>query len=455
MKVMKRAMLLLLAAVLGTAVFAFAGCAKGDEGDTDEIKVVRMWLHKSEAEDEGMVYSALADSFNEEHFKTQDGRDIQVRLEFKSDASTLATAIAAEVLTGGLPDVVAVDAPNVAAYANDGILTDISDYISQEVLDDYVDSVIEQGTIGGGLYALSAMDAPTGLYYNKDLLAQVGYEEADYGTIEDPWTWEDLRAAQEKLKEADLPYQVDLNVGFGGSEGNMYLYSPLVYSAGGSFFGENEKVKGYLDSEASIAGMKELEIMFEPIEGQSGGSSVVEEWAYTGANADSFPQEDVAFQIYGPWEIENIEKNYADFANSYDIMPMPVYESEQGVKGQTVAGCGSWCFGVTPNTRDEYASAKVVEYFTSAFASELLFDSVGTFPTHKSSYENLDEFESGPSASLAEILTEAATPRPKMVNYPKLTDAYKNCIAYIQVQYGTAGYDLEAYVATQANTVDA
>ena len=172
---MKKIFGLLLVLFASFSVFTLTSCGGNGEDDPNSpTKVVKIWVHKSEAEDEGMVYSAIADLFNEAGYKTADGtKDLRVKLEFKNSSDTLSTAIQAEVLSGGLPDIVAVDAPNIAAYADAEILTDISSYVSDEVKNSYVDSVIEQSTYNGGLYALSAMDAPTGLYYNKELLNEV------------------------------------------------------------------------------------------------------------------------------------------------------------------------------------------------------------------------------------------------------------------------------------------
>ncbi len=449
MREFKKILSLILAVMLLVSLLCcMTGCGpEEDEGDTADVKIVRVWLHKSEAEDEGMVYQAIADAFNEQNFKTEDGRTIQMRLVFKNSADTLATSIQAEVLTGGLPDIVAVDAPDISAYADAGILQAIDQYITAEEKVSYVDSVIEQGTVDGKLYALSGMDCPTGLYYNKDLLAQVGYTEADYGTPENPWSWPQLMEAMDKLKEAGLPYKIKLNLGFGGDEGIMYLYSSLVYSAGGSFTGADEKASGYLDSAASINGIKMLEPVFQ-VDANGEG------YFYNGSNTDAFASGEVAFQIYGPWDIANISKQYAAFENSYDIMPMPVYQAADGTKGTAVAGCGSWCFGVTKNAKDVNAAAIAVKFLTNAFSSELMYESVGTFPTHKESLEKLGTDSNKALASLSEILLKISTPRPKLVNYPKLSDGYSSIVEYIETAYGTADYNLEEYIKTQIAQID-
>lgn len=423
-------------------------CACNDnEEENPDIKVVRVWLHKSETEDEGKVYSSIAEAFNEQEIKTQDGRVIQMRLEFKNSADTLATSIEAEVLTGGLPDIVALDAPDVSAYVDSGIIQSIDQYVSTEERNSYVDSVIEQGIVDGKLYALSGMDCPTGLYYNKSLLKQVGYQDNDFGTPENPWSWLDLMKAMRRLKESNLPYKTKLNLGFGGDEGIMYLYSSLVFSSNGSFCGEDEKANGYLNSEATLAGIKMIEPLFALDDDG-------ETWYYDGSNTDAFAMEEIAFQIYGPWDITTIRKNYQDFIPKYDIMPMPVYVDSNNKKGKSVAGCGSWCFGVTNNTKDLYAATEVVKFLTNEFSSELMYQSIGTFPTHKTSLQALIDGSSGPLASLSNILLKISSPRPKLVNYPKLSDGYSSIIEYIETTYGTDGYDLLSYINVQINQID-
>lgn len=444
MKKLKYLICVVLAAcMIALSLTAFVGCGGDEEEDTLEQKIVKVWLHKSESEDEGKVYKAIAEAFNDEHLTTSTGRKIKMRLEFKNSSTALSSAINAEVLAGSLPDVVAVDAPNVAAYANSKILTDITQYISAESRADYVDSVIEQGTYNGKLYALSGADSPTGLYYNKKLLKEVGYTDGDFGTVENPWSWAELMEAMTRLKTAGKSYKIKLNFGFGGEEGSIYFYAPLVYSAGGSFVGADGKTAGALNSDASVKGLQQIERFY-----------TAGDWVYSGTNEDVFAQGGVAFEVYGTWHVSKIAKNYKSFVNDYGVMPMPVYSDESGNKGTPSAGCGSWGFGVTPNSKDKEAAAIVVEYLTNAFSSELLYDSIGTFPTHKSSLHS-EQFNSGALKTFADIMTEIAQPRPIAVNYPKISEAYASILEYIETSYGTTGYNLKNYISNRCVSIDA
>ena len=447
---MKRVGTILLAALMGiTMAGTLAACGgNGGGGDTADTKTVKVWLHKSQTEDEGKTYKAIEELFNEADYKTTDGRDIVMKIEYKSNADSLQTAINAETAMGGdgLPDVFAVDSPYVAVYAKNGFIVPIDDYITAEVKSDYVDSVIEQSTYDGKLYALSGADAPGGLYYNKELLKSVGYTDEQFGTVENPWSWKDLLGAMKKLKDAGKPYQIMLNIGFGGNEGQMYLHSPLVYSAGGEFADAEGKVTGSLTSDKSLAGLSMFTEFFE--------GNAANAWLYNGTNENAFPSELIAFEIYGPWLVRTINKDYKSFASKYDVMPYPVYEDASGTRGTIATPCGSWGFAVSKAARDKDAAAQVVAFLTGAEASGLLYDSIGVFPTHKSYLAEEEAFGSGALKSFATLLTETAKARPKLDNYNELRDAYSRIISYIQSNAGKSNFNLKAYVEQEAAAVD-
>lgn len=345
-----------------------------------------------------------------------------------------------------MPDIVAVDSPNITAYAAQEIILPLDEHLTDDVKNSYVDSVITQSTYNGKLFALSGMDAPGGLYYNKELLKSVGYTDADFGTIANPWSWKDVEEAMDKLKAANKTYKIKLNLGFGGAEGCMYLYSPLIYSAGGQFTDSGEKAVGSLNSDASLGGLSMLESIYEQDSAKS--------WIYNGTNVNAFPGGEVAFEIYGPWLIDTIRKDYKDFQNKYDIMPFPVYESADGTKGKVQSPCGSWGFAVTRDTRDAYAASQAVAFLTGTEASQLMYDSIGTFPTHKSLLDNEENFGSGASKSLSELLLQTGAPRPRIEKYPQLTTAFSDIVNYIKTAAGTSDYNLAKYALQKAQSVD-
>ena len=444
------------------SMFALAACGT-DDGDIltsvsiDEsgnshivtTKIINVWVHKSESEDEGKIYKAIMDRFNEAGVTTASGDQVRMTMEFLG--ANIENRISAALVTGGLPDILAVDSSEVAGRVHYEILRSIDDYVEESDVSDYVDSVIEQGTIDGKLYTLSAMEAPGGLYYNKDMLKKVGYTEADFGTLEDPWSWKDVHEAQEKLYEAGEKYQINLHNGF-GTDGDMYFYSPLVYSAGGSF-GEDGAVEEALTSEASMNGIRQLEPFYD-----TEGLKANERWIYQGTNDLAFVQGQIPFSIYGPWDVRTIANDYPSFQNSYGIMPYPVYEDESGNKSERVSiPCGSYGFGITRDCRDEKMDAAVeaLLFLTGKEASEELYYGIGTYPTSKESLASIPELTTGPAKVLADCLEANEYTRPKQVKYPQLKNAYSSILTYmLNMEYHANDYDLEAYVREQAQIVD-
>ena len=80
-------------------------------------------------------------------------------LEFKNSSDALDSSINGELLGGGLPDIVAVDSPNITAYAAQEIILPLDEHLTDDVKNSYVDSVITQSTYKGKLFALSSFTA--------------------------------------------------------------------------------------------------------------------------------------------------------------------------------------------------------------------------------------------------------------------------------------------------------
>lgn len=416
-----------------------------EQEESGDVTIVNMWVHKNKTDDEGKVYETLKNQFNSLDVKSESGKSIRVTISYYG--STLSTKIQTSLRNGGLPDVIAIDSSDITSKASNNLIVPIDQYISDEVKSDYVDSVIKQSTIDNKLYALSGMDAPAGLYYNKDLLSSVGYSEKDYGTLDNPWSWKDVYNAMKALKKNNKPHQIALNLGF-GDDGYMYLYSPLVYSAGGSFGTDDHVVETMLKDDKAYNGIAQLEQFFKTEEGST------TPWSYNGTNSQAFIDEVVPFQIYGPWDARKIEQKNSPIKNHYGIMPFPVYEDANGNKGEVVTPCGSYGFAVTKDSKHVSEAAKVVEYFTGTQASQMLFDAIGTFPTHKSLLNDNKIFNNAPMKALADYLIANKYTRPMMRKYSRLKDAYANILEHVNNMESISNYDLKKKIREEMEKVD-
>ena len=156
-----------------------SGFDKGEE-------YVSMWVHVIEETPEGEAYAKAVEKFNEKY----DGNYF-LDVEFvprNESGGGYSDKVNASVISGGLPDVITVDGPNISAYAANNIIQPLNE-LSLEEKEAYLPSIIDQGTINGQLYALGSMESSVGFYYNKDIIEELGIEIPDF---DNPWTWSEL-----------------------------------------------------------------------------------------------------------------------------------------------------------------------------------------------------------------------------------------------------------------------
>ena len=132
--------------------------------------------------------------------------------------------INAAVMSGDLPDIITVDGPNISAYAANGIIQPLGK-ISSEEKSQYLNSIIEQGTVDKKLYALGAMESSVGLYYNKDIIEKAGIS---IPTMDNPWTWDEFYEVCNKLSKTIEKGDYPLDMIFPTGETTIYYYATIL-----------------------------------------------------------------------------------------------------------------------------------------------------------------------------------------------------------------------------------
>lgn len=230
---MKKKLAVMLVSTL--IVSCLAGCQKkepkpGDIQGYDEGETyLSIWVHSIEDTDEGRCYRESVEAFNEAYDGTYYA-DIEF-IPRNDSGGGYSDKINASVMSGDLPDVLTVDGPNIAAYAANGIIQPLA-ALTEEEQNQYLESIIDQGTYNGKLYALGAMESSVGLYYNKDILKEAGIDVPD---ADHPWTWTEFLGILEKLKpvmEEKNGYPLDMTFPVG--EATIYYYAPFFWSNGGN-----------------------------------------------------------------------------------------------------------------------------------------------------------------------------------------------------------------------------
>lgn len=122
---MKRKLSVVLALIL--AVTCFIGCQKSEpspgdkEGYDSGEEYLAIWVHTIEDTDEGRCYKEAVQKFNEE-YNGKYFADIEF-IPRNDSGGGYSDKINASVMSGGLPDVITVDGPNIAAFSDGSKIT--------------------------------------------------------------------------------------------------------------------------------------------------------------------------------------------------------------------------------------------------------------------------------------------------------------------------------------------
>lgn len=361
-------------------------------------RVIRVWSHQGQ-EAENRAMRDIVEAFNQAH----SARGVRVDVAFFPDfqyAEKLAIAAAAR----DLPDAFDLDGPAVARLVDAGLLAPLDAYFSHEERDDFLPTVIEQGTVGGELYALGAFDSAVVLYYDRDLLKQAGVTVTSEAAREG-WTWEEFLTACAKLKSSGIE-PLAMHMDDSADEWFTYAFSPVVWSGGGDLIAPDaRRVRGVLASEANQRSLRAWQELF------------TREFAATDpVDPNPFGNGKVAMDWSGHWMARGHLKAKGERLGA---MRLP------RVGEKSVAPCGSWAWGVSARATDPELAALWVKWVTEAETGVVpIVRANGAVPARRSAFASFPEYERMPYKLFREQLETAARARPRTPFYATLTSRF-------------------------------
>lgn len=363
-------------------------------------QVVRVWCHQGqEAENEAM--RAIAAAFNTAHA----AEGVAVELTFFPDFQ-FTEKIAIAAAARDLPDVFDIDGPLVARYVAAGLLVPLDPWIGPDDRADFLPTILQQGTIGGRLYALGAFDSAAVLYYDRAMLARAGVRPpaGDGG-----WTWNEFVDACRRLRDAGLE-PVALHMNESADEWFTYAFSPVVWSGGGALIGpDGRTVRGVLASPENIRSLTAWRDLFRA--GHAATDPV---------NPDPFGSGAVAMDWYGHWMARS---HLAKKGDKLGAMPLP------RVGPQAAAPCGSWCWGISARARNPGLAARWVRWVTDTTHGVVpMVRANGAVPARRSAFAAFPEYSETPYRLFREQIDGGARPRPRTPFYAALTRGFASAL---------------------------
>lgn len=404
----------LLSLLLSLSLFLVLGaCSSNTSESTDENGVVNltMWVHVTDEGGEGQFYADRAAAFNAAH------DNINATIEFiprGGGGSGYEDKINTALTTGQLPDVITLDGPNTAAYADAGIIAPLDGYISQDSINDFMPSIIAQGSYNGSLYALGNMESTVPLFYNVDLLAKYNIQP---GTIDNPWTWDDLYAAAVTITAGENGYPaLNLSLDWGG-EGKIYALAPFVWSNGGDVIDSTGLVAdGVFNSAESYEGFAFIKSLVD-----AGVTTATPE-------AQSFELGKAAFMLNGPWAVGGLENDFADL--NWGVMPYPVSPDTNTLAVPT----GSWEIAMTTNSAHPEEAAMLVDWMTNTDSVVAIANAIGMLPARMSAVDLLPQYQEGARKLMVDQLASGGHARPVSVIYPVISRSFEEAVN--EIVYG-------------------
>ena len=391
---------------------------------------VDVWMHEGQPH-EREAMNAIIERFNENHEEIKAEITYIVESEYESKVATAAIA-------GNLPDLMDVDGPWVATWAWRGFLRPIGEFFEQETVDDFVPSIVEQGTWQDKLYALGQFESGLGLYYRKSILEEAGVEAPS--KLENAWTWPEFMDVCEKVIETgEVERAVDIRWEW-AAEWWTYGFSPIVWSNDGSLIGpKGLTAQGYMNSPETIRALEKFQEFID------------KGYADPEATPDQFEQGKAAFAWVGHWMYSGYEDKFGD---DLGITFLP------GIK-RPVTGSGSYTWGMTTQVDNMEAAAEVLKWIVKP--ESILMMTRGTDlegnrvaagnaapPARESVYDEFSEYQELPLKIFTTQLQEGvAHARPVTPAYGAITRQFQSAINDIAL-----GSEVEKTLNQAARAVD-
>lgn len=395
------------------AVSLLAGCSSNgtknaeNEGSkqSENVTEITFWRPQS-GEQEDNFYVKRVEEFN----KANEGK-MKLKMEVITRGNSFAyeDKINAAVASHTLPDVIAMDGPNVANYAASEIISPLDEYFTKEELSDFVPSIIQQGTYDGKFYAVGLAESSVVLFYNKKIMKE--HNIVPPTTIEDAWTWDQWYDVMKKTAQNGV---FGTNMINDKGEWMTYAFEQFWISAGTDIVNKDgNSANGLVNSDKGLEAANFLQKL------------ATEKLFNIDPKPTEFEEGKAATKLGGPWNIPGF-KDYPDLEWGITYFP----KSEGGVQ---TAPSGSWAVGISKDSKNSKEAAEALKWLTNKDSSAQLAKAISMPASRKSAYDSLPEYNELPMRIIKDQVTTVSHARPVTPAYPVLTQKFAEALTDIMM----------------------
>ncbi|WP_067177612.1 extracellular solute-binding protein [Microtetraspora niveoalba] len=272
------------------------------------------------------------------------------------------TQVATMVQNGQMPDI--LQTGDYSGFVKDGLLYKVDEVLSPNTRSDLLEKFAEFGKVDGAAYGIPFVSSARALFYNKDLFTKAGVSEP-------PKTWDELKAAAEKLKKAGVTQPFGLPLGQEEAQGESFLW--FMGNGGGYKDASGQWAIDSAQNVETFAFLKDLHAagLTTPNPGTKDRKTVWEDFAAG----------KVGMVNGGPMSMPIFEKGGL---TNYGVAPIP----GKGGPLDTTLGVEDWIMAFNKNGHQEEIK-KFFDFFYASSAAQKISDTYKLLPVTKSGIEKL------------------------------------------------------------------
>ncbi len=385
--------------------------------------VITAWTHSDPLTAEYALVKKTADAFNR--------RQRAYRVEFVSSLRRdYATWVHHEAANGTLPCLLDFDGPFLAEFAWPQYFQPIDQFVPQAMLNDFLPSIVAQGSYQGRLYSLGQFESGLVLWGNRRHLSAV---RARIPTLEAPWSLAEFEQVLASL--ATLPgLAYPINFAFYNSRADEFFsfgYAPILQGFGGDLIDRKtlRKAKGVLDGPRSIDAIAHLQRW------------IAAGWTSPRDQPTDLATGKVALSWNGHWNYRSLRK-----ALGQDLVVLPLPDFGHGIK----TGMGSWSWAISSSCQ---APAGAWAFLAELLSTESILAMTkmnGAVPARRSALRQSPLYaRNGPLRLIVLQLQLAGVARPATPAYGTISTAFRHAIDNIIL-----GADPQSELSKAAERID-
>ncbi|NME06494.1 sugar ABC transporter substrate-binding protein [Psychrobacillus sp. BL-248-WT-3] len=333
------------------------GCSD-DTGTTDSQSKgeITVWAHPytDNQEKEGEMWKELIASY-------EDASGVKVNFQqipWANRDQKILTALAAN----NGPDVFYAIPDQMPQYAEAGMLVDLSPYMENNDMDDFVESSLVPTKWKGKMYGVPILQSVETFMYNVEVVKAIGEDPFKL-----PTTWEEFEEWAAKAKEKG--YYASSFQGGGSMNGTLY---PYLWQAGGEILTEDNKVM--INNESGVEAFEFINKLY--------GNGWIPQDSITALDHDALWDSGKLLSIQGAGKSVSrmLEKETFEF-----VIAPPLKNKKQATYGTT------GMFVVPVNSDNKDAAAEFIKVITNAENQRKFNRETQFIPTRESAKDIYDD----------------------------------------------------------------